>query len=64
MLIDAVRNCKKQLINVFGMPLTQMGRRHFLCSVGSIGTASVLKTDIPKGYLSSNLRHCVLLWGI
>ena len=31
-----------------------------LCRVGSTGTASVLKTDIPKGYLSSNLRLCVI----
>ena len=28
--------------------------------VGSIGTALELKSSIPKGYLSSNLRHGVL----
>lgn len=31
-----------------------------ICSVGSIGTAVDLKSTIPKGYLSSNLRHCVI----
>ena len=37
-----------------------MRERSFrICRVGSIGTASVLKIDIPKGYLGSNPRLCV-----
>ena len=47
--------------HVLSVPLTlMMGRRYFLCRVGSTGTASVLKTDIPKGYQGSNPWLCVM----
>ena len=38
---------------------TMRERSSRICRVGSTGTASVLKTDIPKGYLGSNPRLCV-----
>ena len=44
------RTARKIDKHVLSVPLTlMMGRRYFLCRVGSTGTASVLKIDIPKG---------------
>ena len=45
------RTARKIDKHVLSVPLTlMMGRRYFFCRVGSIGTASVLKTDSPQGY--------------
>ena len=55
------RTARKIDKHVLSVPLTlMMGRRYFLCRVGGADTASVLKTDIPKGYQGSNPWLCVM----
>ena len=61
------RTARKIDKHVLSVPLTlMMGRRYFLCRVGSIGTAPDLKSGIPKrisGFKSLALRHAhVVKW--